>query len=75
MEKENKILFLIVLAALLGALPFFVGAVAAPIIGIGNEVLSFSMLITGGASCAAFLSLVARHYQKMFGPATAENEN
>ncbi len=62
-------------AALLGALPFFVGAVAAPLIGIGNEVLSFSILIVCGALCAAVLSLVARRYQKIFGPTTVENEN
>ena len=61
-------------AALLGALPFFVGAVAAPIIGFGSEVVCFAALIVCGAFCAAILSLIARRYQKIYGPTTVESE-
>lgn len=62
-------------AALLGALPFFVGAMAAPAVALGDERISFSAVAFSGAVCAAVLSLIARNYQKKFGPTTAEGEN
>ena len=62
-------------AALLGALPFFVGAMAAPTVALGDERISFSAVAFAGAVCAAVLSLIARNYQKKFGPTTAEGEN
>ena len=61
-------------AALLGALPFFVGAMAAPAVALGDERISFSAVVFSGAVCAAVLSLIARNYQKKFGPTTAEGE-
>ena len=57
-------------AALLGSLPFFLGSVAVSCTGLGNVVTAFAAMIVFGGFLGAVLSLVARHYQKKFGPST-----
>lgn len=55
-------------AALLGALPFFVGSLAAPLVGLGDIKTDFAFVIVGGGILSALLAFVARAYQKKFGP-------
>lgn len=57
-------------AALLGALPFFLGSIAAPCTGIGSVETTFSAIVIFGGFLGALLSLIARHYQKKHGPST-----
>ena len=57
-------------AALLGALPFFLGSIAVSCTGFGSVSVSFASMIIIGGFLGALLSLVARHYQKKFGPST-----
>lgn len=58
-------------AAFLGAMSFFFGSIAVPLTGFGNTIQTFSFIILFGSASAAVLSLIARHYQKKFGPTTA----
>ncbi len=58
-------------SALLGALPFFLGSLAAPCTGLGNIKTAFSGIIIFGGILSALLAMVARHYQKKYGPTTA----
>ena len=55
-------------AALLGALPFFVGSLAAPLVGLCDIKTDFAFVIVVGGILAFVLALVARAYQKKFGP-------
>ena len=57
-------------AALLGSLPFFLGSFAVSCTGLGQITTTFAALIILGGFLGAALSLVARHYQKKFGPST-----
>lgn len=54
-------------AALLGALPFFLGSIAVSCTGFGSVSVSFASMIIIGGFLGALLSLVARHYQKNSG--------
>lgn len=57
-------------AALLGALPFAAGSLAAPCIGMGDVAVDFSIVIISGGALSAVLALIARNYQKKYGPST-----
>lgn len=57
-------------AALLGALQFLMGSLAVSCTGIGRVTTAFAAMIIIGGFLGALLSLVARHYQKKFGPST-----
>ena len=57
-------------AALLGALSFFLGSIAVSCTGFGQVTTAFAVMIIAGGFLGALLSLVARHYQKKFGPTT-----
>ena len=57
-------------AALLGALPFAAGSLAAPCIGMGDVAVDFSIVIILGGALSAVLALIARNYQKKYGPST-----
>lgn len=57
-------------AALLGALPFLLGGLAAPCVGLGGIDVSFPAIIIFCGIFAAALSLIARNYQIKFGPNT-----
>ncbi len=57
-------------AALLGSLPFFLGSIAVSLTGFGSVKHAFAMTIIVGGFLGAALSLIARHYQKKFGPST-----
>ncbi len=55
-------------AALLGSLPFFLGSLAVSMTGVGSVVHAFAATIVVGGFLGAALSLIARHYQKIYGP-------